>query len=374
MSAVTSRAPGWLLPVALVLVGTLALVAIGRDSSSDEPLDPRSHDRLGTSASVALARELGAEVDVTDALPGDDTDVYLVLVDLFDEDQRDELDSWVSDGGTAIVVDPASESTPPYGQSFTDGGSLAQQVGPTACDIDAFAGIDIDDVEPSGSGVLYDVPGGARSCIGGRNQAYVVAQSRGQGALVSVGGSGVFVNEGLGTGDNAAVVGALLAPSPGARVEVLRPGPTAGSGGQRGLLDLVAPNVWAFLAQLAVAFLLLAFWRSRRLGAPVAEPQPVAVAGSELVAAVGSLLDRSGSPEHAADLLRADLRRFLADRLGVPPGADADVLAAVAAERVGIDRARVERALRTDAVENDAQLVALARDVDAVRQEVLDHV
>ena len=374
MSAVTSRAPGWLLPVALVLVGTLALVAIGRDSSSDEPLDPRSHDRLGTSASVALARELGAEVDVTDALPGDDTDVYLVLVDLFDEDQRDELDSWVSDGGTAIIVDPASESTPPYGQSFTDGGSLAQQVGPTACDIDAFAGIDIDDVEPSGSGVLYDVPGGARSCIGGRNQAYVVAQSRGQGALVSVGGSGVFVNEGLGTGDNAAVVGALLAPSPGARVEVLRPGPTAGGGGQRGLLDLIAPNVWAFLAQLALAFLLLAFWRSRRLGAPVAEPQPVAVAGSELVAAVGSLLDRSGSPEHAADLLRADLRRFLADRLGVPPGADADVLAAVAAERVGIDRARVERALRTDAVENDAQLVALARDVDAVRQEVLDHV
>ena len=291
MSAVTSRAPGWLLPVALVLVGTLALVAIGRDSSSDEPLDPRSHDRLGTSASVALARELGAEVDVTDALPGDDTDVYLVLVDLFDEDQRDELDSWVSDGGTAIIVDPASESTPPYGQSFTDGGSLAQQVGPTACDIDAFAGIDIDDVEPSGSGVLYDVPGGARSCIGGRNQAYVVAQSRGQGALVSVGGSGVFVNEGLGTGDNAAVVGALLAPSPGARVEVLRPGPTAGGGGQRGLLDLIAPNVWAFLAQLALAFLLLAFWRSRRLGAPVAEPQPVAVAGSELVAAVGSLLE-----------------------------------------------------------------------------------
>lgn len=373
MSAVTSRAPGWLAPVALVLVGTLALVAVGQDDSSDQPLDPRSHDRLGTSAAVALARELGADLDVTDALPSDDADVYLVLVDVLDEDQRDELDRWVRDGGTAIIVDPSSESTPPYEQSFTDGGSLAQQVASPTCDIDAFEGIDVADVEPGGAGVLYEVPGGAQACIGSRNRAYVVAESRGQGALVSVGGSGLFVNEGLGTGDNAAVVGALLAPSPGARVEVLRPGPAAG-GGEQGLLDLVAPNVWAFLAQLAVAFLLLALWRSRRLGAPVAEPQPVAVAGSELVAAVGSLLDRSGSPEHAADLLRADLRRFLADRLGVPPGADADVLAAVAAERVGIDRARVDRALRADAVENDAQLVALARDVDAVRQEVLDHV
>lgn len=373
MSAVASRAPGWLAPVALVLVGTLALVAIGRGESSDTPLDPRSDGRLGTSAMMALARELGADPHVTDALPSDDADVYVVLVDLFDEDQRDELDRWVRDGGTAIVVDPSSESTPPYEQEFADGGALAQQIGPVACDIDAFAGIDTADVEPSGGGVLYQVPGGAQACFGSRTRAYVVARSRGAGNLVSVGGSGVFVNEGLGTGDNAAVVGALVAPTPGARVEVLRPGPAAG-GGRRGLLDLVAPNVWAFLAQLAVAFVLLALWRSRRLGAPVAEPQPVAVAGSELVAAVGSLLDRSGSPDHAAEVLRADLRRFLADRLGVPPDADAGVLASVAAERVGIDRARVDRALGTRAVENDAELVALARDVDAVRQEVLDHV
>lgn len=373
MSAVVSRAPGWLAPVALVLVGTLALVAIGQGDSSDEPLDPRSDERLGTSAMVALARGLGADPHVTGALPSDDADVYLVLVDLLDDDQRAQLDRWVRAGGTAIIVDPSSESTPPYEQEFADGGSLARQVGPPACDIDAFAGVDLDDVEPSGGGVLYRVPGGAQACIGSRTRAHVVAQSRGRGNLVSVGGSGVLVNEGLGTGDNAAVVGALVAPSPGARVEVLRPGPAAG-GGRQGLVDLVAPNVWAFLAQLAVAFLLLALWRSRRLGAPVAEPQPVAVAGSELVAAVGSLLDRSGSPDHAAEVLRTDLRRFLADRLGGPPDADADVLAAVAAERVGIDRSRVDRALGPRAVENDAQLVALARDVDAVRQEVLDHV
>ena len=119
---------------------------------------------------------------------------------------------------------------------------------------------------------------------------------------------------------------------------------------------------------------MLVVWRSRRLGKPVAEPQPVAVAGSELVAAVGTLLDRSGSPQHAADTLRADLRRFLGDRLGVPADAPAGALAAVAHERIGLDRARLEQALGDAPVDDDAQLVALAQLVDALRREVLAHV
>ena len=90
--------------------------------------------------------------------------------------------------------------------------------------------------------------------------------------------------------------------------------------------------------QLGIAFLLYAAWRARRLGRPVTEPRPPALAGSELVAAVGTLLDRSGNPGHAADLLRADLRRFLGEHLGVPPDTDAEVLARIAAERTPLSR------------------------------------
>ena len=61
------------------------------------------------------------------------------------------------------------------------------------------------------------------------------------------------------------------------------------------------------LAQLLIAFVVFALWRGRRLGRPVAEVQPVEIAGSELVVAVGNLLQKAGRPEIAAERLRSDL-------------------------------------------------------------------
>jgi hypothetical protein len=318
-----------------------------------------------------MARELGADTHVTDELPGDDTDVYVVLRDEFDDAQRLAVTDWVRDGGTAVVVDPGSELTPPVAEGAGVDGLQAGGDGAGRCEIDALDGIETGRIRPQLS-VLYELPPGGEGCVGFGDEWYIVASAEGQGTLVAVGGSGMFVNEALGDGENAAVVAALVAPRPGARLDVLRPGPPAGAG-ERTLLDLVAPNVWAFLAQLAVAFVLLVLWRSRRLGAPVTEPQPVAVAGSELVAAVGSLLDRSGSPQHAAAVLVADLRRFLGDRLGVPADSPAEVMAAVAAERSGLDRDRVRGALAPGPVDNDAQLVALAQLIDSIREDALDH-
>jgi hypothetical protein len=170
------------------------------------------------------------------------------------------------------------------------------------------------------------------------------------------------------------VAAALLAPQPGTRLVVLEPGPLATPGGGRSLLELIAPGVKAALIQLALAFGVYVLWRARRLGRPVLEPQPVAVAGSELVAATGSLLDRTRSPQHAAELLRRDLRAFLGDRLGVPRESDLRVLTAVTAGRTGLDETMLGRALGPDPVLDDAQLVTLARTIDRIREEVLTHV
>jgi hypothetical protein len=99
----------------------------------------------------------------------------------------------------------------------------------------------------------------------------------------------------------------------------------------------------------------------------------VKVAASELVAAVGGLLDRSRSPGHAADLMRADLRRFLGDRMGLAPGSSDDALVAVTASRTRVAEDRLRLAL-TDPVTDDAGLVRLASIIDSIRQEVLAHV
>jgi hypothetical protein len=364
-----------------VLLTVLAVVAIGGGGRDGDPLSPRSDAPLGTSAMVALAGELGADVDVSDSLPdlgADDAPAVVVLfLDLLDDDQRDALEDWVTAGGVLVVTDPVSSFTPPVSDEFVTIDDLAPASRlAAACDIDALEGVDVAGVDPRNGGVLYEPDPGAASCVdNGSGDAYIVATGRGEGTVVAVGGAGMMVNDALAEGENAPVVSALVAPEEGTRLLVLEPGPLAGSStGRRSLRELIPAGVWRAILQLAVAFVVYAVWRSRRLGRPVPEPAPSPIAGSELVAAVGTLLDRSRSPGHAADLLRRDLRRFLGDHLGVPPDTPADVLATLAAERTRIDPAALQAALGGPPVTDDQQLAALAATIDRIRQEVLTHV
>jgi hypothetical protein len=366
--------------VGAVLAGltVVAVVAIG-GSGPAAPLDPHSDERLGTSALVAFATEMGADVSIGDRLPaGGDAgpDVIVLLTDLLSDEQRVVLDEWVDRGGRLVVTDPGSGYAPPTVAPFDSAGELAPPRTMTGrCEIDALDDLDLAGIEPRNGGVLFSPPPGSQACIDdGQGGAYIVADDRGAGTVVAIGGSGLVVNAALAEGDNAAVVAALVAPQAGTDLLVLEPRALPGGGGQRTLADLVPVGVTRAILQLALAFAIYALWRARRLGRPVAEPQPVAVAGSELVAAVGNLLDRTRSPAHAGELLRADLRRFLADHLGVPAGSPPEVLAAVAAERTGLDDAGLRWALGSAPVTDDAGLAALAHTIDRIRTEVLAHV
>ena len=146
--------------------------------------------------------------------------------------------------------------------------------------------------------------------------AFVAVADAGRGHGRRLGGAGLLTNGALGEVDNAVLAAALLAPAPGTRVAVVLL-PAAGGGGTRSLADLVSPGVKGALLQLGVAFVLYALWRARRLGRPVPEPQPVPLAASELVVAVGQPAQQAGRRDQAGALLRADLRRRLAERLGL---------------------------------------------------------
>jgi hypothetical protein len=373
--------PGVVFAVAAALVlGLFLVLALIGGGGGDQPLDPRSHERLGTSAMVALTREMGAEVAIADRLPdladaGTWPDVMVLLTDLLSDDQRTVVEDWVDEGGRLVVTDPASPLVPEWGDGF----DTVDDLGPRRtiegrCEIDVLDGIDVSGIEPRNGGVLYQPGGPADTCVDGAFGAYIVATDRGDGTIVALGGSGLVVNAAIAEGENASVVTALVAPERGTEVLVLEPGPVAGGGGQRSLADLIPPGVARALLQLVIAFVIYALWRARRLGRPVAEPQPVAVAGSELVAATGNLLDRTESTAYAGELLRADLRRFLADHLGMPADSAPHVLAAVAAERTGADPAALHRALGPEPVTDDAELVTLAHTIDRIREEVLAHV
>lgn len=348
----------------------VALVA-GGPKSSGPALDPDSTSATGTKAFRLLLEESGARVDVRDTTPDRATDVAVLLADTTSAAMTDELQRWVEQGGILVVADARSSFTPGASSTTDRFGVVNASLARGDCRIDALQAVDR--VAPPGAGVRFGVPEGADGCFtdeGGA--AFVVDVPTGQGHIVSVGSAGVFTNEALGNFDNAVLAVDLMAPRPGTRVAVLwGMAPDGGAGTDDRLSDLISTGVRLAFLQAFVAFLIYAWWRGRRLGPPVLELQPVQIGGSELVAAVGNLLQQTRDPDRAARLLRADLRRRLSERLGLPPGAPPDIIADVTAARSGVDRHRVARAVSDLPVRTEDELLDLARDIDTIRTEVL---
>jgi hypothetical protein len=358
-----ARVGPWLLVLGGLVV--VALLAGGPDDSGGAPFDPSSTDANGTRALVELLESFDAEVDVSSSFPDDGTDVAVVFIDALDEAGAAQLESWTRAGGTLVVADPFSVFTPELdAQLGTFGGTPEVAVG--TCDIDALA--DLGRIEP-GPAITFELVEGDRSCFGDETAAYVVEYALGNGTVVGLGGADLFTNERLGAADNPALATRLLVPAPATRVALLQPGEGEGSV-DRSLSDVLSTGVRLALLQLLVAFGAYAWYRARRLGPPVLEPQPVEIAGSELVLAVGQLLQQTKDPNRAAQLLRGDLRRRLAERLGLPSTTEPHVIADVVVARTSLDEATARLAVTDVPVGDDEALLELARTVESVRQEV----
>jgi len=359
-----SRA-GRVLPWVAAAAGVLLVVYFGgRRPDSGAPLDPASPGPLGTKALVEVLGRVGAKVEVTSDLPSGPAATALLLTDDLSPGRRIELLAWVRGGGTLVVTDPGSEITRLEPAGRTAIGLLDPEL-ERGCALPALR--DVDRVSAPG-GVVFEVPGGAQGCYPRGKGSWLVVQPLGSGTVVRLGGASALVNQHLGAAGNAVLAASLLAPAAGTQVTVLRPPPPGG--GTRSLTDLVAPRVKLALWQLVVAFAVLVLWRARRLGRPVTEPQPVQIPGSELVVAVGNLLQRAKGRGQAAGLLTDDLRRTLAERLGLPASAPPDQVADAAAARGNVPRERVLAALTSATPRDEAELVALAHAIDAVRREV----
>ena len=356
------------LPYALLVVAILLIGVVSRNGRSDgEPLDPRSTGELGARALVLLLEGADADVRLGGGLPPDDATAVL-LRDELNEDESERLLAWVRDGGTLVVADPLSTFSPALGGSAADlfdPESEDDELLQPRCPLPVVASIDRIRV---GSAAPYRVRSGQVGCFPVRGGHYFVARSEGSGTVVALGGGGPFVNAQLDEEDNAVLAVALMAPEPGAVVTIVEP--SALGGGRKGLTDLVSRRVKDGLWQLLVAFAVFAAWKARRLGKPVLEPQPVQIAGSELVVAVGNLLQQGRRREAAASMMQSSLRRTMSERLGVPVDAPPATFAAAAEARAGVDPRQVEVALSPVPPADDAALVRLAQAVETLRNEV----
>ncbi|MGQ7295048.1 DUF4350 domain-containing protein [Quadrisphaera sp. KR29] len=145
--------------------------------------------------------------------------------------------------------------------------------------------------------------------------------------------------------------------------------------------QLLPPWLAPLAVQLALVAVAAVVWRARRFGALVVEPLPVVVRSVETARGRAALYRASRDPGGAGGALRAALRWRLQQRLGLPPGTPAEVLAAGTAHAVrtggaggrpasAADRwtaAAVERLLSGPPPADDAELAALLRDVDALQ-------
>jgi len=289
----------------LLAAGVLVVVVVaGRGEGQGGPAgSPLSTGPDGTRALVDSLRALGATVDVTSEPPGPETSAVLVLRDgLGDRGDAAVLD-WTRRGGTLVVADVRSGLSP----TAPAPADLAGDVLSRKCDVAALGGVAR--VEVPGDRLL-DVPAGATGCFRAGDGAWLVTRTEGRGNVVALGGSAAFENQRLGHADNGLLAVTLLAPREGGRVTVLY-------GGRRTLYGLIGAGVKLALVQLLVAFVLLALWRGRRLGRPVIERQPVEIPASELVTAVGNLLQRAHKRDQAGRLIADELRRDLGSRMGL---------------------------------------------------------
>ena len=197
-------------------------------------------------------------------------------------------------------------------------------------------------------------------------------------AITVLGTGNALTNGSLARLGNAALALNLLAGRHRIVWLVPMPGPpgagqgTGGgqAGGSAGLLGLIPVPAYLVALQFAVAVVLAALWRARRLGPLIPEPLPTVVRACETVEGHARLYRSRRARGRAAATLRAAMLARAGPALGLPPDAAPGQVTAVFSARSGSGQATIEAMLFGPAPADDAALVALADDLDALEREV----
>jgi hypothetical protein len=330
------------------------------------PMDPESTEPDGAHALVTLLRDNGVDVVVADkvadvenaARPGALTLVaeseYLADTALLDRLSRIP--------GDLLLVEPTARTREALAPDLSK---------TTASTLSSDPNCALREANRAGSvrfgpSDTYDVKGRvATRCYDGALIRY-----RDGGRTVTVVGSSDFMtNGGLLHEGNAALAMNLAGDRP--RLVWYAPHHAEGENPvATSIYDLIPANVTWITWQLALVVLLLALWKSRRIGPLVAEELPVVVRASETVEGRGRLYRSRRARDRAADALRAATLQRLLPRLGLGTGASAQVVVATLAQRSGADANFLSYHLFGPPPATDNDLLQLARALDEIERQV----
>jgi hypothetical protein len=358
------------LVVALLLLVTV-VIAVGRGGSNGGYMDPGSANPAGARALRVLLEQQGVTVvpvtDAVHAVAAAKSGDTLLLVTPQDVGAA-ELDLLAQSPADLVLVDPTPGVLARLAPALQPTGFTEPALRDPVCDLPAAqragravtGGISVTETQPGpGDALCYAVDGAA-----------TVARVTAGGRTVTVVGSGeAFTNDALATEGDAALALNLLGVH--ARlVWYVVPNTLAASDGTRPLSELLPRWVRPVELQLLIAVLLLAAWQGRRFGRVVEEPLPVVVRAAEATEGRARLYRRSGARDRAAQNLRAAARSRLIPLVGQGRGADRQAVVDAVSARTGRPATEVAALLYGAAPTDDAALVRLAGELDALERMV----
>ncbi|MFD8425071.1 DUF4350 domain-containing protein [Streptomyces sp. NPDC059466] len=375
-----TRSRGITLAVLILLAAAVAIAAI-RSGAQHGRLDPRSADPYGSRATAELLGERGVStrvvttLDEARAAAGPDTTLLVTAPDLLTDGQQTDLHrATANSGGRTILIAPDAPSLGTLAPGVTADPAISfdSTLSPD-CDLPAARRAGSADT----GGIRYTTTDlDADSCYpsDGLPTLLRIPAASGNGDTVVLGAPDVLYNTRLDKQGNASLALQLL----GSRPHLVWYLPSlsdtsATDAGRKSFLDLL-PSGWLWgTLQLFIAAGLAAFWRARRLGPLVPERLPVAIRASETVEGRARLYRKANARDRAAGALRSTTRTRLAPLVGVSPAqahAPEALLPALSAQLPGDGQSSLHSLLFGPPPRDDAALVSLADQLDALEREV----
>lgn len=359
----------WPVALGVLLLVAAFVLAIVRNAPPQRSLDPTDASPIGARALAQLLEDRGIHVTgvgSVSALNADaQTTVFLPDPTAISETALRRLAASAAD---IVVIDPQPRDLGGLGIDATPTGDRSAQTSSPQCSLPLALAAGSVRV----GGTVYDPGGSSTGCYGDSDKAALVVAARTSGAhTVVLGSRRTLSNSWLADEGDAALGLGLLGARP--ELQWLLPQPaTRGSadGDHKSLIALLPDRLlWAVL-MLAVAVVLVGLWRGRRLGPVVAEPLPVVVRALETVEGRAGLLRAARARGSAAAALRAATAARLRDLLRLGADAPASVVVEAVARRTGRNAADISGLLQDTTPPNDATLVRLANELDALEQSV----
>lgn len=355
------------LAILLVIIAVAIVLTLLRSHSEGGRLDPRSADPNGSRALAQVLGDYGVDVRpmhtlATTSRAARDATVLITHPNTLDPADLKRL-STIAEG--LVVIAPNQALARAVDPDIDVTGHTADDTHAPDCALADEAG------DATTGGIGYRTPNG-ELCYPTSAGAALVRYDHDGTPVTLLGTATPLTNDALDEAGNAALTMRLLGERERLVWYVPSPSDPALRDGTSSLLSLL-PRGWHYgIATLAIAAVLLALWRARRLGPVVTEPLPVVVHAAETTEGRARLYRRAGAADHAAEALRDAARHRIAASAGLTADTGHETREAIvaAASRSGRPADEVHWLLYGPAPSDDAALVRLAAELDRLENEV----